>query len=172
MAMKEIEFEIFGLKYKSRQFSAINGLSILDGLATIHPELLLRQTYIDSDGVWTPLDKENINHLVKDFANAISPRLALKVLMSYVSDLNFGFLDNWQRIQVPARFISGAKTVAPSGIEPIISTLVQDGVASLRELEEYYSLEDAYRLFDVIMSKAVNQLLGQEEAEREAKSAR
>lgn len=169
MAMKELEFEIFGLKYKTKQFSAIEGLKILDELLTVHPTIILRQTQIFHDENWINLDYHSINNLVKDFANAVSPRMALKVLTSHVSDINFGFLDNWKVIQVPSRFLSNAKTVKVEGIEPIVSTLVQEGVASIRELEEYYSIEDAYRMFDIIMSKAVNNLLGQEEAEREAK---
>ena len=172
MAMKELEFEIFGLKYKTKQFSAIEGLSILDSLATIHPVILLRQSQIYLDGEWLDLNYQNINDLVKDFSNAISPRLALKVVCAHVNDFNFGFLDSWKMIQVPARFLSNASTVKAEGIEPIISTLVQEGVASIRELEEYYSLEDAYRMFDIIMSKSVNNLLGQEAAEREAKRSR
>lgn len=172
MAMKETEFEIFGLKYKTKQFSAIEGLSILDSLATIHPVIMLRHTKLIIDGKWEDLNYSNINDNVKDFSNAMSPRMALKVLCAHVSDINFGFLDSWKAIQVPARFLSGAKTVSAEGIEPVISTLVQEGVASIRELEEYYSLEDAYRMFDIIMSKAVNSLLGQEEAEREAKRNR
>ena len=167
--MKEIELEVFGLKYKTKQFSAIEGLKILENLTSVHPVVMLRQTSIFNDGEWVPLDYQNTNSLVKDFANAVSPQVALKILLSQVSDANFGFLDNWKVIQVPARFLSNAKTVSAEGIEPVISTLVQEDVASIRELEEYYSVEDAYRMFDIIMSKAVNNLLGQEEAEREAR---
>lgn len=172
MAMKEFEFEMFGLKYKTKQFAAIEGLSVLDRLSNIHPVILLRHTKIFLEGEWVDLNYSTINSNVKDFSNAMSPQLALKALCAHVNDLNFGFLDTWKMIQVPARFLSGAKTVSAEGIEPVVATLVQEGVASIRELEEYYSLEDAYRMFDIIMSKTVNNLLGQEEAEREAKRNR
>lgn len=169
MSMRAVNFELFGIKYRSTQFSAVEGFDILDGLSNVHPLVLLGKSEILLEGKWLAMDAQTTNK-VKDMSNALPPNYALKAVLSTVSNINFGFIDSWRRINVPSRFISDTTAVKADGVSPIVAALVQAEVASLRELEEYYSLEDAYRMFDVVMAKAVNSLLGQEEAEREAKS--
>lgn len=70
-----------------------------------------------------------------------------------VYDFSFGFLKTWKGVKVPRRFISDAKSVSTEYTDPLISQLIQEDYASLRELEEYYSLEDAFRMFDIMTAK-------------------
>lgn len=170
MAMKTAEFDAFGIKYRTTQFSAVQGLSLVGKMFSVHPIYALEKTQVYIDGKWEPLNAYNINLYVKDEANNLPPIWVLNSLLNLVSGANFGFLDEWKRIQIPNRFLSNSEPISASGIEPVISSLVQEDLATLRELEEYYSLQDAFNLFDVMMAKTVNKLLGQEEAEREAKN--
>lgn len=173
MSRKTIEFTAFGGKYKTEQFSAVEGLEMIDHMADIPPEFMLRQTYSYSDGKWNCLSERSaINSFVIDAANAISPFEVLQTVMSSVANINFGFLKEWKCLKVPQRFVSGARTVDVTTADPLVTTLVQSEVATMRELEEYYSLEDAFKLFDIVMAKGINEALANEAAAAEAKQRR
>lgn len=173
MSRKTIEFTAFGSKYKTEQFSAVEGLEMIDHIATIPPELLLRQTLVKHEGEWISLSEcESINAFVYDAAKAISPLEVLKAVMASVANINFGFLKAWRSLKVPQRFISGARTVDVTTADPLVTTLVQSEVATMKELEEYYSLEDAFKLFDIVMAKGINEALANEAAAAEAKQRR
>lgn len=164
---KTTTFDAFGMKYKTEQFSAIQGLELIaDDSAAIHPCKLLAKTQIyTKDGIWADLSNQTIlNDNVNDLANILPPRIVLNGIVSLVHDFNFQFLANWKGVKVPSRFIDGAQALSSQNLEPMAAQLIQDGAASLRELEEYYSLEDAFKMFDTIMVKGVNQALSQEAA--------
>jgi hypothetical protein len=157
-------FSAFGKKYQTIQFSAIEGLEIMARPDDLHPCELLAKTQVQiSPSVWGDLSEQIIlNDHVLDAAGILAPRLVLTGLISLVHDFNFKFLENWKSVKVPLRFTDGAKSVSSSNIEPMASQLIQSEVATLRELEEYYSLEDAFKMFDTIMVKGINQALSQE----------
>lgn len=135
-----------------------------------HPCGLLSQTQVeakDESGkvFWIGLlDSEAINEFVTDKAKVLPPRLVLSGVMSLVYGWNFDFLVNWKSAKIPSRFTDGAPSISSKNMEPMASQLIQDGVASLKELEEYYSLEDAFKMFDTILIKGINQALSQEAA--------
>jgi hypothetical protein len=170
--MKKITiFEAFGIKYKTEQFSAVEGMDLIADNSLLHPCRLLAKTqiWVDAKG-WVDLsDQTALNDHIKDLAGVLAPRLALNGIMSLVHDFNFQFLAGWKGVKVPTRFIDGAQAVSSKNVEPMASQLIQDGTASLRELEEYYSLEDAFKMFDAVMVKGVNQALSQEAAAKKNK---
>lgn len=170
--MKKItKFEAFGIKYKTMQFSAMEGLALIEDDDAMHPCKLLANTQVwTEDAGWCDLSDQNVlNDNIKDLAGVLAPRIALNGITSLVHDFNFQFLNNWKGVKVPARFIDGAHSVSSKHIEPMAAQLIQDGAATLRELEEYYSLEDAFKMFDAIMMKGVNQALSQEAATKKNK---
>ncbi len=137
----------------------------------IHPCDMLSQTSAQrADGSWATLDNQAaINDHVVDAANVLAPRLVLNALLSLVGDFNFKFMEGWKAVKVPARFADGATTVTSKNVDPMASQLIQDGVATLRELEDYYSLEDAFKMFDTIMVKGVNSALSHEASVKKSK---
>lgn len=161
---KKTKFSAFGVQYQTEQFSATLGMEIMAKHGDIHPCELLSQTSAQSaDGSWRVLDnQEDINDLVVDAAEVLAPRLVLNALMSLVNDYNFLFLGAWKGVKVPSRFTDGAASVSSKNVDPMLSQLIQDGICTWKELEEYYSLEDAFKMFDIIMVKGVNSALSHE----------
>jgi hypothetical protein len=162
------EFSVFGVDYRTTQFSAYDGLGVMEIIYEIPPERLLAFTEVRAeDGSWHSLSvPRNINHFVKDAIGFIAPLLVLKALLDLVNEYSFGFLGEWKGIKVPTRFLAGFKAVSSQNAQPLISQLVQDGVADLRSLQEYYSLEEAFKLFDIVMAKGVNDALANEAASK------
>lgn len=169
--MRKVEIlKFFGLEFEVTQFSAVEGLEILFPKSPVHPVVALNGTKIKVGGEFVPLKgRELINELLVDKAEIVPPYGVLMALLKLVDDINFGFLKTWKSVKVPSRFVSGARTVSSDATPSIIAQLIQDNVASQKELEEYYSLEDAFKMLDVMTAKGVNAAYAAEAAETERK---
>jgi hypothetical protein len=164
---KTKHFDIFGIYYRTLQFPAAGSLDLMG--KPLHPTKALEFTEVkDENGEWHRLDnREAINKYVRDILDMMPPVLVMRGLMRVVNEFSFGFAREWSGIKVPARFQSGTTDHKSSKyIDPIVSQILQEGMASLRELEEYYSLEDAFKMFDVIVGKSVNSALANEAARK------
>jgi hypothetical protein len=162
-------FEMFGMHYKTTQFAACEAFAMMGRLRDLHPcEILANTSIIIASGDRRLADADAIDHLVKDSMGHIPPRIVLNALMAIVSEYNFDFLGGWKPVRVPPRFMSDAKSVESSNADPIVAQLVQENVATLKELEEYYSLKDAFQMFDILMAKGVNAALSHEAATKKA----
>lgn len=170
MSTRTKHFDLFGVEYKTTQFPAITALQIMENAATMHPIDNLRQTFVRSGKEWKPLDsREAVNELVVDKAFILPPRIVLQAVLKTVNEFSFGFVTGWRGVRIPTRFTSGTAPKESRYVDPLIAQLLQEEVANLRELEEYYSLEDAFKMFDVMVAKGVNAALAQEEATKNAK---
>lgn len=166
MSIKTLQFDAFGVLYKTTQFSAVSAAEIMSS-DKIDPITIMQKTEAYRDGTWWALDSdERINYCVVDIAGALSPPYILKALMSIVNDFNFKFMEGWKGTRIPSRFREDCEVVENNNVDPMIAVLLADGVATLRELEEYYSLEDAFKMFDVLMTKSLNECLAMEAAKR------
>lgn len=164
------KFKAFGVDYKSQQFSAVNGLALLSQ-DEMNPTELLSLTEVKVGDDWFSLSEpENINLYLKDIIDILPPLLVLNGIQSIVTELSFGFLNSWSGVKVPRRFLNNIESVTSENSEPMITHLVGSDIATLRELEEYYSLEDAFKMFDIMMVKSVNEALANEEATKTARS--
>lgn len=170
MARKTKRFEMFGVAYRVKHFSAVNGYSFIDSKGADHPCDMLADTEVLYLDKWLRLDNPaNINAGVFDCARIIPPVAVLRGLVSVVRDFNFQFVKGWKGVKVPSRFVSESATTSSDHAPQLISSLIQEGVATLRELEEYYNVEDAFVMFDVITSKGVNQAIANEDAVKASK---
>lgn len=170
MATKTKFFDIFGVQYKTVQFAAIPALDIMANPGDVHPLENLRLTSVLTEDGWTLLDSPHIvNERVRDMGGLLAPRLVLAALLKIVNEHSFGFVSKWKGVKIPKRFTSGVEPESSSHVDPLIASVVQNGSASMRELEEYYSLEDAFKMFDIIVAKGVNEALAQEAAEKSRK---
>ncbi len=150
---KTQEFPLFGFKYQMKQISAVEGFERI--LKEDVPILPLLGT-VKIDGV--PLDNEAvINELVFDKIQVMQPRLVLKSLITIVNDFNFGFMDKRKEVRVPSYLRSESSIPNHTVDSPILAALIAEDKATLRELEEYYSLEDAFRLYDIIFAQKLNE---------------
>jgi hypothetical protein len=163
MALETKIFCTFGRKYRTKQFAAIPALKLMKAEVT-HPTELLKYTEIYDDGWHLLEDRDAINEYIIDVTDSVAPQLVLRCVLNIVSDHNFGFLVTWKGTKVPSQFCSESKYVRSQHVEPMVTHLIQDGSATMRELEEYYSLQDAYKLFDIGVVKGVNSAYAHEAA--------
>lgn len=170
MSTKTNSFTLFGRVYRSRQFAAIPALVLLEKKGDIHPLEMLIQTDVHDGVDWRALDStKTVNEYVFDAAEAVLPVKALSALTTIVSEYNFGFLKTWKGVRVPSRFCDPAQTASSENVDPLVAQLIGDGAANMQQLEEYYSLQDAFKMFDVIVARGVNQALANEAAMKNSK---
>lgn len=171
---KTKEFEVFGIVYECKQFPAVEAMEMVDCITILTPKELLKSVdVIKYDGTRVPLTTpEMIDREVKDCMNRLPPKVVLNAIMEIVKSHNFAFLQDWRGVTIPKRFLSGAETVSSSYVEPVFAAIMNNGLATYKELEEYYSLHDAFIMFDAILTKTVNESYAHEAAEAEAKRAR
>lgn len=164
-------FDIFGTHYKTVQFPAVGSLDLMGRMSYAHPmEVLSRTASMDKEGKWVALeDRASINQYVRDAAGVLPPILVLRGLTKVITEFSFGFAQGWKGIKIPPRFKSGVEPRSSKYVDPVIGQILQEGMASLRELEEYYSLEDAFKMFDLIAVKGVNAALAHEAATKGVK---
>ncbi|WP_322034199.1 hypothetical protein [Paraburkholderia sp. J76] len=87
----------------------------------------------------------------------LAPHLVLSEGIGTVRERNFEFLDEWKAVQVPQRFILDNYTPRKrDNVQPIMSRLEGEGLATRRELDEYYSLKDVFDMFDASCLRSVN----------------
>lgn len=170
---KTIEFEFLGNNYRTHQFAAAIGVTLLcENDGELDPIAILTNTAVMTNNGWVQLNEANrIDDLVADSMGLISPADVLMGLCARVYSENFDFLGKWKPIDIPRRLVVpiDAEMEAPR-MDPVISLVVIAGKATLRELEEYYSTEDAFKMYDVIAIDNLNKALGSEAALNEAKT--
>ncbi len=170
MGLKVKSFVCVGGVYRTKLFPAVSGLELLYKFEDASPLEVLAHTEVCVEDEWYPLNtREAVNDFVVDPLGFTPPLFVLNELRAAVQDANFGFLAKWNGIKVPSRFQTQSKSVRSEYAAPLVSNLIQADKATLRELEEYYSVEDAFKLFDIVLVSTVNKAYAQEESEREAK---
>lgn len=168
---KSKEFVAFGVEYRSTQLAAVPAFAILAQPEDIHPCVLFEHTEVkDHSGVWQPLSSpKNVDEFVVDVTGSLAPRIVLNGVIGLVRDHNFGFLHGWQSVKIPMRFQGNGSSISSAASDPMIAQLISQGSATLRELEEYYSLFDAFKMFDILVADSVNEARANEAASKAAK---
>lgn len=174
---KEFTFVVFGNNYRSKQFAAVHGVMLLCDKETAdvgHPLRVLDDTEVMTTDGWAPLRTPGaIDRYVTDAMGMVSPIVVLDVLCGRVYVDNFGFLNGWRPVQIPRRLVAAADVdMEAARMDPVISLVVMANKATLRELEEYYSTEDVFKMYDMIAVDNLNKALGSEAAMAEAKAKR
>lgn len=175
MAMKSKVFESFGVRYRITQMSAAAAFAVfiapnsdpnpIDALAGMEVQ--------DGENGWIPLNDEmSVNTLVRDTRTIVKPRLVLNGLIKVAFDYNCGFLKDRKRIKVPSYLRSVSNEHDTGDEDPVLSALIAEDKATLRELEEYYSLEDAFRIYDVSFRDKLVKAKAQHAAMKEAQKRR
>jgi hypothetical protein len=173
MSRQTVEFIAFGVSYRTKEFGAAESFAFLDRLDTLQPVDMLRYTEVLTEGgQWARLsDPQNINAYVRDICRALKAHEVLQALITLVRELNFGFLNTWKPVPIPSRFVSNAEHRKLDHIAPIMSRLISEHLASLNELQEFYSLNDAFDMYDVFANENLNKALSTEAASKEARAA-
>ncbi|EIK4671371.1 hypothetical protein LJ721_004721 [Salmonella enterica] len=170
MAREIIEFDCFGLNFRTKQFSAKFASELIISDEEQQPRDILANTEVLFNGLWIAFNNDKaINDYMKDKANIMPPRDVLRVIVGHVMRLNFEWMKAWRGVKMPARFLSNIEPPESENITSIISTVISHGLATLKECEEYYSLQDIFLMIDALTIKNIGAALANEEAEAEAK---
>lgn len=167
---KIIEFESMGNNYRCRQFSAAMGVALSCSPNETHPLEMLSLSEVLTDEGWVPLSSAAaINRYVLDSLGFVAPSAVLETLCGKVYLLNFGFLKDWKPIDIPRRLIAKIDASESPRMDPVMCIVLMTDKATLKELEEYYSTEDLFDMYDMIAVDNLNKALGSEAAAKEAK---
>jgi hypothetical protein len=170
MSRKTIKFELAHKDFKTTQMSAFHSYEMLFGKEEWAPEGILSDTYVREGSDWARLDSnEEISRLIFHPLGLESPLSVLMRLIEKVKGISCSAMYRWESVKIPKRFLSSASTVeSPRGM-PILSTLFTEKLATLHALQEFYSLDDALRMYDDYTVQNINKALQNEKAMAEAK---
>lgn len=138
---------INGVTYTLRKIPVIPAKELLDS-GGLEKGLAPLRIWIEVDGV--PLTDEVILAKVQDWE-------VLTVLELDVYEYNFGFLRNWKAVTVPGEMVATYRVAESQNVDSIVSALTANGLATYKELRDDYSLEEAFKLLDVLTVKRINE---------------
>jgi hypothetical protein len=172
MARKIKTFDMFGVTYRTKQFAAVRAFEFVEA-DDVSPLESLEHTEVLVGEDWLTLDsRERVNKYVLDRAGQLPAQLVLRALLKTVGQHSCGILDGWKGVKVPTRFTAdgqGIPTRVSNHMSPVIAALISEDKATLFELETHYSLEDAMKMFDVMLAKSVSDALANEAAAKARK---
>ncbi|WP_261525992.1 hypothetical protein [Burkholderia multivorans] len=175
MARQAKEFESFGVRYRIQQMSAFEAFAFVMMKEEPNPIDILRSSAAEAkvDGRWVALDSaEAVDAYVRDVAGALQPRAVLNGLVRVATEYNWGFLNTRKQEKVPSYLRSDSTVRSVDGVSPIMGAIIATGKASLRELQEFYSLADAFQIFDVIFADQLNKAQASYDAAQAMKTKR
>ncbi|WP_175720765.1 hypothetical protein [Burkholderia anthina] len=175
MARQTKEFDAFGVRYRVRQMAAFDAFGFVMMAEQPDPIDILRSSAAEAkiDGRWVALDSaESVDAYVRDVAGAFQPRAVLNGLVLVATDYSWGFLNTRKKERVPSYLQSNSTVRSVDGVSPIMSAIIAAGKASLRELQEFYSLADAFQIFDVIFADQLNKAQASYDAAQAMKAKR
>lgn len=79
------------------------------------------------------------------------------------------FFSEWQDLRLPRIDNGEIASVDFKNIDPLIGALINEKQATLKELKEDYTLEDAFLMWECIIVKKTNEYLAHKHAEKKAK---
>lgn len=172
MARKLKEFEVFGMKFRTLQVGAVTAFEEVNRTARLDPMTVLPMIEVlDEHEHWVALDsKQRSNQYLRERTGFVPAHVVLESVLAAWSEVNIGFLRDWTPIKVPSYLRSEREPRQARGIDPILASIINAKQASLKDLEEYYTAEDAIRLFDVNMAAKLDEAQAQYEAHKEAKA--
>ncbi|MEM5370274.1 hypothetical protein V4C53_30130 [Paraburkholderia azotifigens] len=166
-----MEFDSFGVRYRMKQMAAADAFRVFINAQDLGPLDMMRDVSVKTDSGWVELfDESNLNTFVRDNKHIVQPREVLNGLISVVSEFNWGFLKHRQQLKVPSYLRGNSEVKSVEGIDPVMGTLIAAGKATLIELETHYSLEDAFKIYDILCNDQINKAQAQYDAVQAAKS--
>lgn len=139
-----------------KKIPAIAAKELLDSSALLVNLNALR-LWVEIDGL--PLTDEVIVAKVTDWE-------VLAKLEIECYEYNYGFLRTWKPQQIPAAMAATYFVAESNHVDAIVSALVSNELATYKELRDEYSLEEAFKLLDVLSVKRINEFRAQEAAKR------
>lgn len=145
--MDSITKVISGKTWRFEKIPAVLAKDLLD------KEVFDLRQYISAryNGSWTPLDNDEfINEVVPDWE-------VLVKLDNEIYGFNYGFLKIWKPTRVPSKMQSPVTAIECKHVDSLFSTLISNNIATYLELKTVYSLEDAFKLLEVLTVSKINE---------------
>lgn len=144
--------EIQGVSLKLVKIPAIAARQLLnsmgDNLSVLRPYIAVKS---DSNE-WHTLDSVTA---VNSWLNSWE---VLSLAEAEAYEYNYSFLASWKPFAVPSQMATTKYVVAESKhVDPMVAALVTAGFASYLELRDTLSLEEAFKLMDVLTVKKINE---------------
>lgn len=143
------------------KFKVIPAIKARELLAAMDGDLSILRQYIavEIDGKWIDLDNDKLVEVY------VPNWEVLSLAEQEVYELNFGFLAHWKPHAVPDEMKATKYVVAESkNVDPSISALVANGMATYIELRDSLSLEEMFKLLDILTVKRINEYRSQKAA--------
>lgn len=137
-----------------KKIPAITAKELLDN-GSIAEKLNALRIWVEIDGL--PLTDEVITARVADWE-------ILSKLEVACYEYNYGFLRNWKPQLIPAEMAATYFVAESNHVDSIVSALVSNELATYKELRDEYSLEEAFKLLDVLAVKRINEFRAREAA--------
>jgi hypothetical protein len=153
-----MNISIEGKSYRLLVVPAVSARAFLEaelanGMACLH-----RFIEAQVGGVWTPLDtKEKVETLVDSWE-------ILAELEVRAYEFNYGFLKTWKPASVPAGMLAKHRVLDSKNVDPVIAAVIMSGLATYQELRDEYSLEEAFKILDVVTVSKINDYRAMEAA--------
>ncbi|MFP6557507.1 hypothetical protein WJ542_04060 [Paraburkholderia sp. B3] len=172
MSRKLKEFEVFGMKFRTLQAGAVAAFAEVNRTGPLDPMAVLPLIEVlDEHEHWVALDsKQRSNEYIRERTGFVPAHVVLESVLAAWSEVNVGFLRDWKPIKVPSYLRSEREPRQARGIDPILASIINSKQATLRDLEEFYSGEDAINLFDVSMAAKLDEADAQYQAHKESKA--
>lgn len=145
-----------GKTYSIRKIPCIPAKELLDS-GGLDKGLAPLRLWVEVAGL--PLTDEVITAHISDWE-------VLTVLELEAYEYNYGFLRKWKAVTVPGEMAARYRVAESSNVDSIVSALTGNALATYIELRDNYSLEEAFKLLDVLTIKRINEFRAHEEAAR------
>jgi hypothetical protein len=146
------------------KFELIPAIAARELLAKMEGDLSKLRPHIavNVDGRWVELGGDKLVEMY------VPNWEVLSLAEQEAYELNFGFLATWQPHHVPDEMKATNYAVAESkNVDPSVSALVSNGMATYLELRDSLSLEEMFKLLDILTVKRINEYRSQKAANKQ-----
>lgn len=142
---------IDGLEFRFTKIPAIPARELLSGMVADFDVLRPYVEIATAEG-WIILDnKPAIEKYVKSWETLTAVEL-------FAYEYNYGFLAKWKPTPLPAKMEESSYRVAETkNVDAAVAALITNGMANYEQLRDSYSLEEAFKLLDVLTVKKINE---------------
>jgi len=142
---------IGGIKFRFTKIPAIPARELLSGMEADF-DVLRPFIEVSTTTGWIVLDS------TATIEKHISSWETLTLAELYSYDYNYGFLTGWKPTPLPAKMEESSYRVAETkNVDAAVAALITNNMANYEQLRDSYSLEEAFKLLDVLTVKKINE---------------